>query len=75
MVFSAIGRRRLTALCGVSLLAPHYLLTGWPDLCAVENGRLVLYEVKHRDRLKDDQVRTIPALKGVGIEVAVLRVG
>ena len=75
MVYSVIGRETLLNLCSLVLLAPHYFFNGWPDLCAIKNGKLVLYEVKGSDCLHASQIRTIPALRRLGIEVAVLRVG
>lgn len=74
-VLQAMHGGTLEEITRYIMQAPDVASVGWPDIFAVRNGKIRLFEVKVKDKLLDTQLYTIPNLaKPMGFDVKVVRV-
>lgn len=74
VILDAIGRKRLAALAQDVFLNPSVNAIGWPDVWAVKDGNLSLFEIKSGDCLRDSQIWTFTTtMRKRGFEGKVVR--
>ena len=61
-LLEALGRENLVALARSLFENPDDNANGWPDIWAIKDGRLTLFEVKSGDTLRDTQIRAFSEL-------------
>lgn len=73
-ILDAIGKKRLASLAQDVFLNPSVNAIGWPDIWAVKDGRLSLFEIKSGDCLRDSQIWTFTtSMRKHGLEGKVVR--
>lgn len=74
-LLEALGRENLVALANCLFENPDDNANGWPDIWAIKDGRLALFEVKSGDTLRDTQIRAFAELiPKYGFEARVVRI-
>lgn len=74
VLLDTIGRKRLAALAQDVFFNPSVNAIGWPDVWAVKDGNLSLFEIKSGDCLRDSQIWTFTTtMRKHGFEGKVVR--
>lgn len=74
-LLETLGREKLVALARSLFENPEDNANGWPDIWAIKDGKIALFEVKSGDTLRDTQIRTFSELiPNHGIEARIVRI-
>lgn len=74
-LLEALGREKLVELASCLFENPDDNANGWPDIWAIKDGKIALFEVKSGDTLRDTQIRTFSELiPKYGFEARVVRI-